>query len=338
MNTSASHPLTQPAAPSIPGLVFRGFRGAADFAGIAAVMTASLADHNGERYAADAVANAFAHPANSDPLQDTLIVEVDGALIGYANTQWRIEDGGAACWHWIYLYLEPRWRGMGLEPAVQSHLERRARLVAAAAGPAGARHLLTSMVPETWHALADALLALGYAPARYFCEMQRSLQSDLPELSLPAGLEIREPLPEHYRGIWDAEVESNHDNWLSAVPDEEEYRAWAETPDLDSSLWRVAWDGDQVAGASINVAQKSEDGTREVWGETDSLFVRRPWRRRGLGRALLVASMHLFKARGMITAGLGVDTENPSGALRLYEDLGYRPYRRVVLYQKPLAT
>lgn len=315
----------------------RSVRGAADFAGIAAVMTASLADHNGERYTAEVVASTFAHPANTDPLQDALIAEVDGALIGYANTHWRVEDNGAACWHWIHLYLEPAWRGRGLEQAIQSRLERRARLVSATAGPAGARHLFTSMVPETWHARVAALLALDYAPARYFFEMQRSLEGDLPELVMPAGLEIREPLPEHYRAIWDAELEGNRDDWRTAIPeDEEEYRAWVETPDLDPSLWRVAWDGDQVAGASLNVSQKSEDGTREVWGETDSLFVRRPWRRRGLGRALLVASMHLFKARGMITAGLGVDTENPSGALGLYESLGYRPYRRVVLYQKPV--
>lgn len=322
--------------PAIPGLILRGFRGPADFDGIAAVMTASLADHNGERYTAEVVANTFAHPANTDPLQDTLIAEVDGALIGYANTQWRVENDGAACWHWIHLYLEPAWRGRGLEAAIQTHLERRARLVAAAAGPAGARHLFTSMAPETWRARVDSLLALGYAPARYFFEMQRSLEGDLPELAIPAGLEIREPLPEHYRAIWDADDESNRDNWLNAPLEEEEFRAWVEAPDLDPSLWRVAWDGDQVAGASINVSQKSEDGTREVWGETDSLFVRRPWRRRGLGRALLLASMHLFKARGMITAGLGVDTENPSGALRLYEGLGYRPYQRVVLYQKPV--
>ena len=66
---------------------------------IAAVMTASLTDHNGERYTADVVANTFAHPANTDPLQDTLIAEVDGTLIGYANTQWRVEECGAACWH-----------------------------------------------------------------------------------------------------------------------------------------------------------------------------------------------------------------------------------------------
>ena len=64
------------------------------------------------------------------------------------------------------------------------------------------------------------------------------------------------------------------------APSEESYQAWMATPDLDPSLWLVAWDGDQIAGAAINIAHKNEDGERDTWGETDDLFVRRPWRRR----------------------------------------------------------
>jgi len=73
-----------------------------------------------------------------------------------------------------------------------------------------------------------------------------------------------------------------------------------------------------------------------VCGETGGLFVRRPWRNRGLGRALLVGSLHLFKARGLTTAGLGVDAENLSGVLGLYESVGFRPYQRVVSYRKQM--
>jgi len=87
-------------------------------------------------------------------------------------------------------------------------------------------------------------------------------------------------------------------------------------------------DGDQVAGAAINVIHEGD------WGETDDLFVRRPWRRRALGRALLVGSLHLLNARGLVTAGLGVDAENVSGALSLYESVGFRPYQRVVSWRK----
>jgi GNAT superfamily N-acetyltransferase len=71
-----------------------------------------------------------------------------------------------------------------------------------------------------------------------------------------------------------------------------------------------------------------------AWGETDDLFVRRPWCKPGVGRALLAGSLHLFKARGLTTAGLGVDAENVSGALGLYESLGYRTYQRSASYRK----
>ncbi len=324
-----SFSIVLPEAPAISGLAFRHFRGAADLPKIAAVINASLAaDRNSERITAEGLANIYAHPVYWDPHQDTLFVEVDGTLIGYASREWR-EEADGACLHFIHLHLVAKWRSRGIELAMQRHIERRAR-VAAAAGPNGARHWFASRVPETWHARVEMLLAQGYAPVRYFFEMQRPLDSDLPAASLPAGLVFRQPLPEHYRAIWEASVESDRDNWGHVAPSEESYRAWAETPDLDPSLWRVAWDGDQVAGAAINVIHKG------AWGETDNLFVRRPWRRRGLGRALLVGSLHLFKARGLTTAGLGVDAENLSGALRLYENAGFRPYQRVASYRKPM--
>ena len=317
-----------PEAPAIPGLAFRHFRGVADLPGTAALMNASLAaDRSKERITAEGLANIYAHPVHWDPQQDTLFVEIDGTLIGYANTEWHEEDGGTYA-HFIHLYLEAEYRGCGLELAMQRHLEHCARV--AAAGPSGGRHCFVSMVPETWDARTAMLLAQGYAPVRYFAEMQRSLADDLPRASLPPQLELRPPLPEHYRAIWDANVESDRDNWGHAAPTEESYLAWIRTPGLDPSLWRVAWDGNQVAGAAINVVHEG------AWGETDDLLVRRPWRRRGLGRALLVASLHLFKARGLTTAGLGVDAENLSGALRLYESAGFCPYQRVASYRKPM--
>jgi mycothiol synthase len=324
-----------PEAPAIPGLTFRRFHGSTDLAGIAAVMNASLAaDRNGERNTAEGLANSFAHPVNWDPQQDTLLVEVNGTLIGYANTEWREADDND-CQHAIQLHLAPEWRGRGLESAMQCDMERRAQ-AAAAAGPTGARHWFSSRVPETWRTCAEMLLAQGYTSVRCFFEMQRTLDGDLPDASLPAGLAFRPALPGHYRAIWAAGAECYRDQWEHVALSDEDYHVWAATPDLDPSLWLVAWDGDQIAGAAINVVHKSECGQQDTWGETDDLFVRRLWRQRGLGRALLVGSLCLFKARGLITAGLGVDAENLSGALRLYEGLGYRVYQRVVMYRKPM--
>jgi len=314
-------------APAIPGLLFRHYRGPADLPIIATVVNASLAaDKMSKRTTAQELANIVAHPVHWDPLQDALLAEVHGALIGYADTHWGEEHEARP--HFINLQLAPAWRGRGLELAMQRYMERRAR-AAAAAAPDGAPHCFASNVPETWQAWVEMLRASGYAPARYYFQMQRPLlQDDLPEAALPAGLALRPALPEHYRAIWDADAESFRDARDYVAPSEEDYQRWVAAPDLQPSLWLVAWDGDQVAGAAINAIH---DG---AWGETDDLFVRRPWRRRGLGRALLIGSLHRFKARGLTTAGLGVDTENVTGALRLYEGLGYRPYQRWVSFRQ----
>jgi mycothiol synthase len=316
-----------PEAPQIPGLVFRHYRGEADLPNIAAVINASLAaDGNSERITAEGLLNIYTHPVHWDPQQDTLLVEVDGTLIGYANTEWREEDDGA-CPHFINLHLVAEWRGCGLELASQRYMERCARVVASA-GPSSARHWFASKVPETWQARVNILRTLGYAPVRCYLEMQCPLDEDLPAAVLPIGLVLLPPLPQHYRAIWKAGEECFRDQQDHVAPSEESYRAWIATPDLDPSLWLVAWDGDQVAGAAINVIHEN------AWGETDDLFVRRPWRKQGLGRALLVGSLQLFKARGLTTAGLGVEAENVSGALGLYQSVGFRPYQRVVSYRK----
>jgi mycothiol synthase len=316
-------------APAIPGLVFRHFHSEVDLLSIVDVINASFAtDRNRERITAEGLASIYAHPVNWDPQQDSLLVEAGRTLIGYANTEW-CEESSGDCLHNINLHLAEAWRSRGLERTVQRYLEQRAKVIASAS-PAGVRHWYASKVPETWSAWAETLLELGYTPTRYYYEMQRSLNDNLPEALMPTGIELRSPLPEHYRPIWEASVECFRDQQDYVTLGEESYRAWVATPDLDPSLWLVAWDGDEVAGGAINVAYEG------VWGETDALFVRHPWRNQGLGRALLVSSLHLFKARGLTTAGLGVDAENLSGALGLYESVGFRPYQRVVSYRKQM--
>ena len=323
-----SRSITLPEAPLIPGLVFRHFRGEEDFPNIAAVINASLtADGSKERVTAEELINIYAHPAHWDAQHDILLVEGDGQLIGYANMQWRAEDTGD-CLHLFDLYLVAAWRGCGLELAMQRTMERCIRETATAELD-GVQHWFVSKAPETWQARVEMLLGSGYAPVRYYFEMQRPLLGgSLPEIVLPPGLAFRPALPEHYRTIWEAGAECFRDQGDYVVLNDEDYRTWVASPGLDPSLWLVAWDGDQVAGAAINVIH---EGT---WGETDDLFVRRPWRKQGLGRALLAGSLHLFTARGLTTAGLGVDAENVSGALGLYESVGYRPYQRSASYRK----
>ncbi len=114
-------------------------------------------------------------------------------------------------------------------------------------------------------------------------------------------------------------------------------RVLCQNPDYDPSLLRVAWQGDQVAGMVLSFIDKDQN---EMYGRkrgyTENICVRRPWRRQGLAKALIASSLFALKERGMIEAGLGVDAENISGALNLYELMGFRVVKKNIIYRKPL--
>jgi len=226
-----------PETPAISGLVFRGFRGEADLPNISAVINASLTtDKNSERITAEGLGNIFAHPVHWDPQQDILLVEVNGILIGYADTEWRYEDD-VTCLHFINLYLVMEWRGCGLELAMHCHMERCAR-VAATAEP-NTMHWFSSKGPETWPARVKVLRDLGYAEARCNFEMQRFLLDDnLSETVLPTGLSLRRPLPEHYRAIWEAGDECFRDQSDYVASSEENYQAWVSTPEVGANEYQ----------------------------------------------------------------------------------------------------
>ena len=107
-------------------------------------------------------------------------------------------------------------------------------------------------------------------------------------------------------------------------------------PHIDTSLWQVAWDGDQVAGLVINaIVPHDNEQTGQKLGWLESVATRRPWRRRGLAGALISRSLRVLAERGMEVAALGVDSQSPTGALRLYESFGFRPERTWMFLRKP---
>jgi mycothiol synthase len=105
--------------------------------------------------------------------------------------------------------------------------------------------------------------------------------------------------------------------------------------DFDSSIWFLALDGDEIAGVSLCSPKLGADRTI---GMVDTLGVRRPWRRQGLGLALLHYSFGMFHQRGYKGVALGVDTQNLSGATRLYKKAGMEVFREFVVYEKELRA
>jgi mycothiol synthase len=126
------------------------------------------------------------------------------------------------------------------------------------------------------------------------------------------------------------------DHWgYVEQPFEDNYRSWAHywEEDFDPSLWFLAMDGDQIAGICLCRGRRGED---ESLGWVGTLGVTRPYRRMGVGMALLLHAFHELKARGKSRVGLGVDASSLTGATRLYEKAGMRVAERFDLYEKEL--
>jgi mycothiol synthase len=185
------------------------------------------------------------------------------------------------------------------------------------------------------------LAAAGYTPARYFFEMLRPSLNEVEVAPMPDGLELR-PIGrdrESQKQLWDADVEAFQDHWGGFDASDAAFEAWLARPDQDPDLWVVAWDGDEIAGAVVNtIYQSDNEAFGRLRGWLDSVFVRRAWRRRGLGSALVARSLVRLGEAGMTEAMLGVDSDNPSGALALYERAGFEVHRRSTAYRKPMEA
>ncbi len=328
-----------PDAPSIAGLRFRHFRGESDFPCMAQVFVASAEADNVEAVmTAEDIANPFLHIINSDPYQDMLFAEIDGQVVGVTHGYWSIEDGTEQYLYSSFGCLTPSWRRQGIGRVMLQWVENRLREIAVG-HPSDFPKFFEDFARQLEVGTAAMLEKSGYRPVRYFFEMQRSSLDNIPVFSLPEGLEVRPVFPEHYRLIWEADNEALRDHWGSLQKTEEDYQAWLNDKAVfQPHLWQVAWDisTNQVAGQVRTFISKDENekyGRKR--GYTEFISVRRPWRKRGLARALIARSLQAQKEQGMTESALGVDGKNPSGAVGLYETCGFRVVKRNTIYRKP---
>ena len=338
----ARAPRQEPETCDIPGLTLRGYRDQSDCQGIYEAMARSLqADFPGDEVwvSLEGVTRRHSEPTPRwDPSRDCVLAAVDGEIVGYGRVTWYQELSDKRLYS-IVAFLSPEWRGRGLWRTMLRACETRAGEIAAT-HPAGVRRILQAWGSEPevdWPAL---LLSEGYREVRHFWDMIRPIGADLPDVRLPAGLEVRPVRPEHLRAIWEAQREVAPDHWQYIEDDwtEGKFEEWREANVSGTALWQVAWDGSEVAGmvlASIDEEANNKLGRKR--GNTEHVFVRRLWRRRGLAAALIGRALAALKAEGMDEAYLGVDEENPSGAMGHYRRLGYEARRQDTWYRKWLV-
>jgi ribosomal protein S18 acetylase RimI-like enzyme len=272
-----------------------------------------------------------------DPARDHRVVEVDGRFIAAGGVDWRERAGKVV--HNIEIWTHPELRRQGLGRRLLAWSEARARESVAdgSGGPPELPHFLgggTDMAKAAGVGFAESA---GYAPERYSFEMRRPLDLPIPDAPMPEGLEVRPVREADHRAIWTADTEAFRDHWEAAERHEPDFVHTFSHPDVDTSLWQVAWAGGEVAGSIMNGIYAEENAQIGLdIGWLDHVSVRRPWRGRGLASALIVRSLAILRERGMAVAALGVDAENPTGALGLYERHGFRPHRTWVSYRKRL--
>ena len=259
--------------------------------------------------------------------RDAWLAELDGRLAGVMHLCERrgatfISDG----------YVHPELRGRGVGSALLDLVEARA-LERVDEAPAGARVVLHNS-----HLVGDAdapalLAARDFSHVRTFFRMVADLDRVDLSPAWPKGIEVR-PLDveTHGRLLHAADEEAFAQEWgYSPMP----YDAWTkrifEKAQFDPALFVVAWDGDDIAGFSLNYAKRMGN-----WGWVGVLGVVPAWRRQGLGLALLRESFRRFHEAGETVGALGVDSQNPTGATHLYERAGMRVLWRADVWAKEL--
>lgn len=259
---------------------------------------------------------------------------------GRVAENWRVAEdagghiaGGVFLWHpepeaervFVYAIADPRECGM--YERLLDWGEARGRELTAAV--AGRTHTSAGSDNEV---LADVLRERGYDFVRHFFTMEIDLGEEPDEPTWPDALTVRTYRPGEERAIYDVDMEAFQDHWdFFPVPFEDWSDYFVRSESFDPELWFVAEEDDEIAGTALC---SSARGPETGW--VNVLAVRRPWRRRGLGRALLLHSFQEFRRRGYGRVGLNVDGENLTGAVRLYEQAGMRVAHREDSYRKAL--
>jgi mycothiol synthase len=250
-----------------------------------------------------------------DPEKDVVLAEAeDGSLLGFGD----LGDWGGAIWLDV--------RGFDVEPlrAIVERLEQLAQTK-----KPGAK--LMAFATEKDTTLRRMYEELGYRVVRHSFRMEADLGHLLPEAPLPAGVAIRTMQEGEEKRIYEVHQETFEDTWMHTRDPYDEWAHWfLKDPSFDPSLWFVAEADGDVAGIALCRPRESRPGV----GWVRVLGVRRPYRRRGIGEALLRRAFAEFARRGFERVGLGVDAASPTGAVALYERAGMHVALTNLQYEK----
>lgn len=292
-----------------------------DAARIATLINArSQALHGVSEETSAGVAEWFDLPFLDAAADMRLALAPDGVAEGYADVSVP-EDGTKAM---VDLRVRP-----GAAEAMRLLFDWAADRAAERVGPASR---IQFFADEDDRPLAELLEGAGYRVVRSAYEMERGIDGELEAPTWPGGLAVRPLDLQDGEAVHAAQDEAFAEDWFYNPVSHGTWLKSSRAAGIDSGLSSVVWDGDAIAGLCLNRPAHGED---ESIGWIGDLAVRAPWRRRGVGQALLLHSFRVFAAAGKQRAGLGVDRDNATGALALYERVGLRVVRQSNTWEHP---
>ena len=254
-----------------------------------------------------------------DAARDIRVAEEDGRIVGYADVD--PTDTEPVRW-WCVVRAHPDGDAGAVVPQLLAWAETRA-----------GSGILRVWAPTPATDLKAAFEAAGMRLIRHSYRMQIDLDAEPEPPVWPDGIGVRTFEPADARAVYEAHQETFEDSWEHAREPYDKWSHWLlDSEGFDPGLWYLAEDGDDLAGILLSMPKEAEPDM----GLVHILGVRRPWRGRGVGRALLQHAFREFRRRGFASAVLGVDASSLTGANRLYEAAGMRVVRQFDFFEKTL--
>lgn len=311
------------------------YTGEADLEAIANLInTCSAADDIEERVSITDLRESFGSPRFDIDRDLQLWHDASGNLVALADLWHSPQPDQTEVIAYAYFAIHPHVRGDSLESAAIAWAEQRLREIGQGLSLPLVLH---SGCRDTVTSRREVLTQFGFAPERYFAELIRPLQETLVVPPIPDGWKIR-TVDAHGDGEAWVEMfnQSFVDHWNHTPLTLENYQHYRRSSNYNPALDLVIeTDTGKLVTfcySSIDAEYNERLGLKE--GYICLLGTRRGYRRRGLARTLLTAGLQRLQSMGMETATIGVDSQNPSGAVGLYQSVGFTEHLSSTVYRK----
>jgi mycothiol synthase len=307
-----------------------------DCAGVVDLLNAcSRAVRGVDEFSVEGLRGEWEQPGFDLATSSLAAVDATGRIVGYIDV-WDMEDPPVK--PFVFGRVHPDYEGLGIGTRLMQWAEDRSRQVIDRVPP-GVRVAMKAFTTPRHQSSMRLLQEMGLAPVRYSLEMRREFESAPEQPQWPVGISIHTHAEiDDAKAVYHTyhEAFQDHRDFVAGA-EEQGFSLWlhrmTRDPDYDPSLWFLAMDGEEIAGVSLCKRVPSEDPDL---GWVETLAVRRPWRRAGLGLALLLHAFAEFQRRGLRRAALSVDAASLTGATRLYQRAGMTVKEEYAILEKEL--